>query len=204
MQLKSIPSIAAALYLTSREYADLPGIILGKVEEVDLAALRTIDPSLAEELEQYYLSAQDLWSGGTQDVETIKVKYSLAHAQQRDTKEGKILLRQELVDLVAYPTTKAIGDLLLKEPTNLRTAENSQYTLTKEGDLYTAVFVGNRQTWPKTLGGPKRPGEAERHVSVSFSYAKWRDSKIKKLTKVAVDIVEVWPKPSRVLCETGL
>lgn len=204
MQLKSIPSIAAAVYSIPSEYADLPGIILGKVEEVDLVSLRTTNPSLAEELEQYYLSALDLWSGRTQGVDTIKVKYSLVQAQQKDNKAGKTLLRQELVDLVAYPMTKAIADLLLNEPTNLRTTGNSQYTLTKEGDVYTAVFVGNRQTWPKTMGGPKRPGEEERHVSVSFSYAKWRDSKIKKLTKVVVDIVEVWPKPSRVLCETGL
>lgn len=200
MQLKSIPSIAAAIYLTPSECVDLPGITLGKAGEVDLTSLRTTDPSLAAELEQYYLSALDLWSGGTQGMDTIKVKYSLAQAKQKDTKEGKTLLRQELVDLVAYPMTKAIADLLLDEPKNLRTTEHSQYTLIKEGDMYTAVFVGNHQTWPKTLGGPKHPGEEKRYVSVSFSYAKWRDSKIKKLTKVVVDIVEVWPKPSRVLC----
>lgn len=204
MPLKSIPAIAAALYLTPNEYAELPGIMLGTVEEVDLTVLRTTDPNLAEELEQYYLSALDLWSGRTQGIDTIKVRYSLAQSQQKDTKEGKTLLRQELVDLIAYPLTKEIGDLLLNEPKNLRTTVNSRYTLAKEGDVYTAVFVGDRQIWPKTLGGPKRPGEVARYVSVTFSYAKWRDSKLKKLTKVGADIVEVWPKPYRVLCETGL
>lgn len=204
MRLESIPSIAAEIYLDPREYIDLPGIILGRVGEVDLASLHATDPALAEELEQYYLSAMDLWYRNTQDTETIKIKHLLVQSHQRDTKEGKTLLRQELSDLLTCPATKAVGDLLHRKPGSMRVPADAGYTLTKEKDLYTAVFTGQRQTWPKTLGGPQRPGEIARHVHVSFSYAKWRDSKVKKLTQVSVEVVEVWPKPTRTLCKTGL
>lgn len=203
-RLKSVPSLAAELYLDPSEYTTLPGILLGNVPEVDLESLRTSDPGLADELERYYLSAVDLWYRDAYEGDTITVKYPLVQALQKDTKDGKVLLRQELLDLVECPATKAVSDLLTKEPKDLRAPRHSGYDLKKENGVYTATFVDTRQTWPKTMGGPKHPGEKERHIKVSFIYAKWRDSKVKKLTGLTVEVVEVWPRPPRVPAKAGL
>jgi hypothetical protein len=201
-KMQSIPAFAAQLCLSEEDFLALPGVLLGNNPEVDLEALTLTNPTLASDLEKYYRQARELWHDPRSSAETIKVQYALASAKQQDTKDGKVLLKQQLVDLAACPVTCIVNEILLKEPTSKELASTS--SLSKTDDVYTMAFTGVAQIWPQSLGGPKRPGEVERTVKVSFSYAKWRDSKVKKLMKVEAQVTEMWPAPPRLFYKTGL
>lgn len=90
-------------------------------------------------------------------------------------------------------------ELLSSEPDvrvlkQLSAAFNGSFSFEADGRQSTATlhFQGD-EDWPEALGGTWT-SERMRSITVNCRYAKWRDRRVRRLTRVVVDAVDIIPK----------
>jgi hypothetical protein len=198
----TIPSIALELLATTNDIdlKDISCLEFGNTVEIDMHNLAINNPALAHQLETYYNSALTLWDNMSAGLpyQGILVKVPLVDTIQKDSKEDSYQLTLELKDLDAMPATRNLTTLFqaLPHPSNIPYLKDpATMTATTKKTLKTLNTKIYADTWPLSMGGPKRPGELYRELTLHANYSKWRDTRSRRFTRMIVTATEVWPDP---------
>lgn len=167
-------------------------------------SLELISEDLRDEFTEFQRDCHSLWASPTlatarsaRVVDLVRVD-----AVQVDSKEsGRVLLRDEVQALCDLPGCgEFFHEALAAAPDRkvLRVQGfpfRGSFRMESEGNQAVAqVWVTDPGAWPEVLGGEWAPGEAARRVRATVRFAKWRDRRALRLTRVEVLSKFVVPK----------
>lgn len=188
----TVPVAAAAVLLGNDPRLSTCAVRLGNRTEISLPAVaQQLGDEIAQRLSAYWTSTQALWETGSGPA--VVVRRTLVAARQKDDKDGRHDLNDELAALEVLPEGDAILEHLLSETPDVDALAG--FIVAQEGNE-TAVTCSRRSLeWPDALGGPPTPGELARSVTVVANHAKWRHRKARRLVRIEVAVDEVWFDP---------
>ena len=194
---------------TVRAAAGSVGVQVGAALELPVAALDSMVPGLGTRVEAFFLTARDLWAGldvgglaasfspeGTVALPegTVLVRVPLIDVRQKDSRTVRVDLSAQFEALEHVPALRPALALLDTDPS--WEALGSLGVLERDGDRSSLLLEVRSPLWPLELGAAPCPGELRRSVLLEASHAGWRDRRVRRLLRVRVDALQVWPDPS--------
>lgn len=188
----TVPVAAAAVLLGNDPRLSACAVRLGNRTEISLPAVaQQLGDEIAQRLGAYWASTQVLWETGAGPA--VVIRRTLVAARQKDDKDGRQDLNDELAALEVLPEGDVLLEHLLGETPDVDALAG--FVVTQDGNE-TAVTCSRRSLeWPDALGGPATPGELSRSIKVVANHAKWRHRKARRLVRLEVAVEEVWFDP---------
>lgn len=192
-----------------RAAAGSTGVQVGAALELPVAALESLVPGLGARVEGFFLAARGLWAGldigglassfspeGTLALPegAVLVRVPLIDVRQKDSRTVRVDLSGQLEALEHVPVLRPALGLLDSEPA--WEALGSLGRLERDGDRSSLTVDVRSPLWPLELGAAPCPGELRRSVCLEASHAGWRDRRVRRLLRVRVDALQLWPDPS--------
>lgn len=211
----TVPRVAFDLVETDPQVRALvggAGVQVGAALELPVAALDGLRAGLGARVEAFFLAARTLWS----DVDVASLADSLPSGVLTDSlpalPEGSVLVRVPLIDVRQKDSRTLRVDLAgqfsaLEHVAALRpalglleaspdwSALGALGALERDGDRSALTLEARSPLWPLELGAAPCPGELRRRVLLEASHAGWRDRRVRRLLRVRVDALQIWPDP---------
>jgi hypothetical protein len=209
--MRTVPVAVAASLLADRP--DLRALLsehgrqVGRRVEVDLDAVAAAGHRpLAQALLLYGRECDELWraleasTAGGRPFVTVR-RDLLEHVQLTGKKD-----RADLGEVYeAFATVPTLADLVERltgaEPdvaalTLMASSLGGQLSVPADGVLEVTLRLSGRWALPDVLGGVSGPGEVSRELVLTARQAAWRDRRVRRLARVLVRSVELWPDPA--------
>lgn len=189
------------------------GVQVGAALELPVAALDSLQTGLGTRVEAFFLTARALWADldvsalaeGLASVPftdavpglpdgSVLVRVPLIDVRQKDSRTLRVDLAGQFVALEHVPVLRPALDLLDASPDWDVLARLG--TLERDGDRSSLTLEVRSPLWPLELGAAPCPGELRRSVRLEASHAGWRDRRVRRLLRVRVDALQVWPDPA--------
>lgn len=189
------------------------GVQVGAALELPVAALDSLQSGLGTRVEAFFRSARVLWSdldvasldaqlpvGALSEAPrtlpegAVLVRVPLLDVRQKDSRTLRVDLAGQFVALEHVPVLRPALDLLDASPD--WDALGRLGALEREGDRSALTLEVRSPLWPLELGAAPCPGELRRLVRLEASHAGWRDRRVRRLLRVRVDALQVWPDPT--------
>lgn len=173
-------------------------IAVGSCPEIDLRALSWHDAALARTVADYWSATRALFAGNGRSS-WVGLRRIVHVAAQSDNGAGRKDLHGELAALEQLPGLGPVLELALAAECDVDalTAETSRIrgdvTVSDDGSVTVTVPVDGVRYWDTSLGGPGMPTEVRRTVTFTARHARWRDRRVRRLTRVVVHADEIWP-----------
>lgn len=170
---------------------------IGATLEADVSALNQVVPGLGERCSTYMVAARDLWGRrelGNTLKDAVLVRVPLLDRRQVDSKTARTDLGPLYEAMEHIPSLRAALGLLDSTPD--WDALAAVGLLERDGDRSVLTLELPTQQWPLELGGPAAPGEVSRTLRLETSHATWRDRRVRRLVRVVVHALEIWPDPT--------
>lgn len=196
-----------------RSLAGGVGVQVGAALELPVAALESLQTGLGARVEGFFLAARALWAGlDVADLAaslpvsplaetcpvlpagSVLVRVPLLDVRQKDSRTLRVDLAGQFVALEHVPVLRPVLDLLDASPDWDALALLG--VLERDGDRSALTLEARSPIWPLELGAAACPGELRRSVRIEASHAGWRDRRVRRLLRVSVDSLQVWPDPS--------
>ena len=202
---------------TVRAAAGSVGVQVGAALELPVSALDALQQGLGERVEAFFLAARALWSD--LDVATLAatlpsvsivevspvlpkgsvlVRVPLIDVRQKDSRTLRVDLAGQFAALEHVPVLRPALDILDTSPDWDALAGCG--VLEREGDRSSLTLEVRSPLWPLELGAAPCPGELRRSVRLEVSHAGWRDRRVRRLLRVRVEALQVWPDPLPFRC----
>lgn len=209
MSARTVPAPLVAALLGDRE--DLAAQIrphgrrIGARTEVDVDAVRAVNPALADAIDRFDADTAALWDTATGAY--VTTSRTIAEHRQVTGKTGRADLTEVFADLAQMSATSGVLEALTgpdPDPDELAAAAGAAGGWVRQdpnGAWCVQVSLTGAVCWPDTLGGPPLPTEVSRQVTLVARHAAWRDRRVRRLAQVTVTVEEMWadPTPARAL-----
>jgi hypothetical protein len=169
---------------------------VGATLEADVDALDRVVPGLGSRCVDYVLAARDVWASretGESLAGAVLVRVPLLDRRQIDSKAARVDLSTEFAAMEHIAALSPALRLLDTDPDWVSLAQVGQ--LDRHDDRCALTVEVSATQWPLELGGPVSPGELARVLRLEASHAAWRDRRVRRLVRVVVHALEVWPDP---------
>lgn len=156
-------------------------------------------------LADYWERVRQMWWGdGEEDTVTVRRPCTIRASGGRG--KDAVWLEDELEALRRLPKLRAaIEELITQEPDLAQVkavlapwrtqVEDSQIDGgARQVVVEVVVPVHAVAAWPESLGGRVGPGELARVITIWAHYPQWEDKQIRRLRRIAVDTLELWPQ----------
>lgn len=172
---------------------------------VDVDACREADQfsrDAGEALAAYMEACEKFWANMAAGKEVgpyMATRRILAADRQRDNAD----LSEVYEEALELPVVGRGLDTALESEPELRAVDaiaaacGGEAVESQPGEMELSFYVDTAEqwVWGASLGGRPGPGEAVREVRFWVRHAKWRDRKVRRLTRVEVAAHELWPQP---------
>lgn len=164
-------------------------------------------------LVSYWRRVQEMWWGtGEEDVVYIRRPLHIRSRSGRGkdvvwlADEFEALSRVPKLGLALRELIEAEPDLTtvqaLLSPWKVEIEDESPENEARQVVISVTVPTAAVRTWGGTYdGGDSSPGEVGRIVTVWCHYPEWENKKLRRLRRIAVETVEMWPTPLAGECE---
>lgn len=197
----TVPRVAFDLLVEDpslRAAAGSTGVQLGAALELSVDGLDGLLPGLGVGVEEYFVAARSLWAALSANesppVTAVLVRVPLLDLRQKDSRSLRVDLSAQYEALEHVPAFEAALGLLDASPD--WDALAAAGALSREGDRSSLALEVRSPVWPLELGSAPCPGEQARRVLLEASHAAWRDRRVRRLLRVRVDALQVWPDPA--------
>lgn len=170
---------------------------MGATLEADVSALNKVVPGLGERCSMYMFAARNLWELyelGDTPKDAVLVRMPVLDRRQVDSKTARTDLGPLYDAMEHIPALRDALGLLDSAPE--WDALAAMGLLERDGDRSVLTLELPTRQWPLELGGPPAPGEVSRTLRLETSHATWRDRRVRRLVRVVVYAIEVWPDPT--------
>lgn len=197
----TVPRVAFDLLVDDpvlRAAAGSTGVQVGASLELSVPALDGLEPGLGGRVHGYFCAARSLWAALATDSDpgraAVLVRVPMLDLRQKDSRTSRIDLTAQYEALGHVPPLVPALDLLDASPDWDELARLGD--LVRDADRSTLMVGARSPVWPLELGAAPCPGELRREVLLEASHAAWRDRRVRRLVRVRVDAIEVWPDPA--------
>jgi hypothetical protein len=197
--MRTVPYHLAELAAGSTGAAALGdhGVLVGRSVEIDLDALASHHPDLAERIARYAQLADAPVTG-----DYLAVAVPLLSVRQTDNAAGRSDLTAELEALEGSELGDVVGAALDRDvdPGHIA-ALGAPYQVQREElgaeRARTQLVVRGRRPWSVHLGGAPTRREVARRFTLTTSHAGWRDRRSRRLLTLEVHAIELLPDPDQ-------
>lgn len=195
----TVPRVAFDLVVLDpvlRAAAGSTGVQIGASLELPVASLDALADGLGARVEEYFLAARALWStpfGHEPAPGSVLVRVPLLDLRQKDSRTVRVDLTAQFEALEHVATLRCALGILDADPD--WASLGSLGVLERDGDRSSLLVEARSPLWPLELGAAPCPGEVRRAVLLEASHAAWRDRRVRRLLRVRVDSLQVWPDP---------
>lgn len=197
----TVPRVAFDLLVDDpvlRAAAGSTGVQVGASLELSVPALDGLEPGLGDRVHGYFCAARSLWAALSTDSDpgraAVLVRVPMIDLRQKDSRTARVDLTAQYEALGHVPPLVPALDLLDASPDWDGLARIGD--LVRDGDRSTLVVEARSPVWPLELGAAPCPGELRREVLLEASHAAWRDRRVRRLVRVCVAAIVVWPDPA--------